>query len=79
MRSVSGRCGGWIPGGYTSGQIGDTIMEIKARCNYKFTKQDKRRKECKECLKIHSFCKLLRSNTSATGEPGKLGHCLQEG
>jgi len=78
MRSVSGRCGGWIPDGYSAGQIGDILMEIKARCDHNFTKQDKRRKACKDCLKSHSFCKLLRTETSAPGEPGKLGHCLQE-
>ena len=76
MRSVSGRCGGRYPVGYTSGQVGDIRSEIKARCLYEFKKKDMKKKVCRKCVKLHGFCKLLRSATTATREPGRLGSCL---
>jgi len=78
MRDVSPRCGGQFGGsdGYTTGQVGDILSELKAQCDHKFKKKDMRKKVCKGCVKKHGHCKLTRSITPATGEPSAPGCCL---
>lgn len=77
MRSISGRCGGQYRSGFTTGQIGDILFDAKKRCDHKFKKEDKRRKACKECVKMNGFCKLRRSITPTTGSPATPGSCFR--